>query len=230
MVRRHEQSSFGAAHAFPGGVVDPEDAEVHEFCEGLTGDEVNSRLGVKADGLSYYSAAVRELFEEAGVLFADFSNLDENRASIRNALNDRSMNWAEFVNQNELSLHCGKFHYFSHWVTPETMAKRYSTRFFLAELPQGQIAEHCGGELTDSCWATASDTLAASRRGDVKLHYPTIKTLESVARHHSMVELVDWARSCVEWGITSMIPMMIQRNGKSEIVLPGDKDYPGAKS
>ena len=230
MVRRHERSSFGDAHAFPGGVVDPEDHEVHEFCEGLTRDEASLRLGVKDDGLSYYSAAVRELFEEAGVLFADFSNLDENLVSVRNALNDRSMNWAEFVSQNKLSLHCGQFHYFSHWVTPETMAKRYSTRFFLAYLPHGQVAEHCGGELTDSCWASAKAVLAASRLGEVKLHYPTIKTLESVARHESIDDLVDWARSSVEWGITSMVPMMIERNGKLDIVLPGDKDYPGAKS
>ena len=230
MVRRHEESSFGDAHAFPGGVVDPEDHEVHDYCQGLKDEQANARLGVQSGGLSYYSAAIREVFEETGVLFADYSNLDENLVSVRNGLNDRSMNWAEFVNQNELSLHCGQFFYCSHWITPEKMAKRYSTRFFLAELPEGQIAEHCGGELTDSCWATASDTLAAFRRGDLKLHFPTIKTLESVARHDSMAELVDWARSCVEWGITSMVPMVIKRNGKNEIVLPGDKDYPGAKS
>lgn len=230
MVRRHERSSFGDAHAFPGGVVDPEDGEVHEYCDGLTRVDANSRLGVESDGLSYYSAAVRELFEESGVLLADYSDLDEDLASVRNALNDGSLNWAEFVNRNALSLHCGQFHYFSHWITPESMEKRYSTRFFLAQMPQGQVAEHCGGELTDSCWATASDTLAASRRGEIKLHYPTIKTLESVARHESIDELVDWARSSVEWGITSMVPMMIERNGKLDIVLPGDKDYPGAKS
>ncbi len=164
------------------------------------------------------------------MLFADFSNLDEDLASVRNALNDGSMNWAEFVNRNELSLHCGKLHYFSHWVTPQMMDKRYSTRFFLAHLPHGQVAEHCGGELTDSCWSSAREVLAASRRGEVKLHYPTIKTLESVARHESIDELVAWARSSVEWGITSMIPVVIERNGKQEIVLPGDKDYPGAKS
>ncbi len=53
MVRRHAKSSFGDAHAFPGGVVDPEDAEVHDFCEGLTSEEANSRLGLESDGLSY---------------------------------------------------------------------------------------------------------------------------------------------------------------------------------
>jgi len=228
MVRRHERSSFGSAHAFPGGVVEKEDAEVHAFCEGLSNAEANTRLGIPDGGLDYYSSAVRELFEESGVLLADFSSLDENLAAARDALNDGSLNWAEFVTLNELSLHCGELHYISHWVTPPNEPKRYSTRFFLSTLPDGQNAEHCGGELTESCWATATEILAAERRGDVKLIFPTIKTLESVARHRTLDSLLDWAKSCVEWGITSMIPLMIERDGKSEIVLPGDKDYPGA--
>jgi len=228
MVRRHERSSFGSAHAFPGGVVDKEDTEVHAFCEGLSSAEANTRLGIADGGLDYYSSAVRELFEESGVLLADFSGLDENLAAVRDALNDGSLNWAEFVTLNELPLHCGELHYISHWVTPPNEPKRFSTRFFLSTLPEGQDAEHCGGELTESCWATATEVLAAERRGDVKLIFPTIKTLESVARHRTLDSLLDWAKSCVEWGITSMIPLMIERDGKSEIVLPGDKDYPGA--
>jgi len=229
MVRRHAESSFGAAHAFPGGVIDPEDSEVGDFCRELTSAEASARLGIADNGLGYYSAAIRELFEEAGVLLADIASLDENLASVRNALNDGSLNWAEFVIRNELSLHCGQLHYFSHWVTPPTQAKRYSTRFFLAVLPNGQDAEHCGGELTESCWATANEMLAAGRCGDVKLHYPTIKTLESIARHETLDGLVEWAKMCVEWGITSMVPLLIERGGKQEIVLPGDKDYPGVK-
>lgn len=230
MVRRHEKASFGSAYAFPGGVVDPEDSEVHEFCHGLTSAAANLRLGVEDNGLDYYSAAVRELFEETGVLLAKFSSLDEDLASVRDALNDGSLNWAEFVTRRELLLDCSNLHYISHWITPPILPKRYSTRFFLTALPAGQEAMHCGGELTASRWATATDMLAAQRRGEVKLHYPTIKTLESVARHKTMDELVDWAKSCVEWGVTSMVPVIIERNGKKELVLPGDKDYPGAKS
>ena len=230
MVRRHETSSFGAAHAFPGGVVDAEDSEIYDFCQGLTSTEANFRLGVESDGLRYFSSAIRELFEESGVLLADLSMVDENLTAVRDALNDGSLSWAEWVTSSRLPLYCGQLHYFSHWVTPETQAKRYSTRFFLAQLPDGQIAEHCGGELTASCWATANDILAAGRRGDLKLHHPTIKTLESIARHKTMENLVDWARSCFEWGITSMIPAVISRNGQQEIVLPGDIDYPGTRS
>lgn len=230
MVRRHEQSSFGSAHAFPGGVLDPEDAGVHAFCDGLTPGEANTRLGIESGGLDYYSAAIRELFEESGVLIADYSFLDENLAAVRDALNDGSLDWAEFVTRNELPLNCGKLHYISHWTTPPFEPKRYSTRFFVAALPQGQDAVHCGGELTESCWATATDVLAAERRGDVKLIFPTVKTLESIARHSTLDSLMDWAKSCVEWGITSMVPLMIERDGKMDIVLPGDKDYPGIKA
>ncbi len=230
MVRRHESSPFGDAHAFPGGVVDPGDSSVHEFCTGLSADDADSRLGVKSGGLDYYSAAVRELFEETGVLLADIASLDEDLVSVRDALNDGSEGWAEFVTRTKLQLHCGELHYFSHWITPPKLDKRYTTRFFLAELPSGQDALHCGGELTESCWSTAADILTAGRSGEIKLHYPTVKSLESIARHKTLDSLLDWAKACVEWGVTSMVPEVITRDGRQEIVLPGDRDYPGAKS
>jgi len=230
MVRRHAQSSFGAAYAFPGGVVDDDDTEVHEFCSGLSAAQANARLGVKANGLDLYSAAVRELFEESGVLLANTASLDEDLNVIRDGLNDGSESWSDFVSRAQLQLRCDQLHYISHWVTPLAQARRYSTRFFLAELPSGQCAAHCGGELTDSRWTTAHDMLEAGRAGAVELHFPTVKTLESIARHKTLEALMDWARSCVEWGVTSMVPAIIKRDGQDEIVLPGDKDYPGAKS
>lgn len=230
MVRRHISSAFGDAFAFPGGVIDPEDKLVHEFCGGLGDAEANLRLGVESSGLDYFSAAVRELFEETGVLLADISTLDENLNDVRDGLNDGTANWADFVTRNELQLHCERLYYISHWITPPTQPKRYSTRFFLAELPGGQEALHCGGELTESCWGLPHDFLLANREGEIELYFPTIKTLESISRHRTLDELLDWARSSVDWGITTMVPRIIKRDGKQDIVLPGDKDYPGAKS
>ena len=229
MVRRHAKSSFGAAYAFPGGVVDDDDAAVHEFCMGLSSRQADSRLGVKANGLDLYSAAIRELFEESGVLLASAEDLDEDICAVRDALNDGTERWSDFVTRNQLELQCDRLHYISHWITPINQPKRYSTRFFLTELPIGQTAMHCGGELTDSRWITAHDMLEAGREGVVELHFPTIKTLESIARHKTLEALVEWARSCVEWGVTSMVPAIIVRDGKQEVVLPGEKDYPGAK-
>ena len=230
MARRHAESSFGAAHAFPGGVLDSDDAAVHEFCTGLGTLEADAHLGVRTKGLDYYSAAIRELFEESGVLLADLSGIDEDLGAVRDGLNCGSDNWADFVTRNRLELHCDKLHYISHWITPQLMKKRYSTRFFLAEIPAGQRATHCGGELTESCWMTAHDTLEAGREGEIKLHFPTIKTLESIARHKTLQELVEWAQSCVQWGVTSMLPAVVVRDGEQHIALPGEKDYPGVKS
>jgi 8-oxo-dGTP pyrophosphatase MutT (NUDIX family) len=230
MVRRHADSSFGAAYAFPGGVVDLDDTKVHEFCTGLSTGQANRRLGVKENGLDFYSAAIRELFEESGVLLGSGAQFDEDLEAIRDGLNDGSSSWWDFVNKTGLELHCDQLHYFGHWVTPTTQTKRYSTRFFLAELPEGQAARHCGGELTDSRWITAHEMLEAGRQGTVMLHFPTIKTLETIARHKTLEALVEWARSCVEWGVTSMLPAIIFRGGKAEVVLPGEKDYPGLES
>lgn len=230
MVRRHAKSSFGAAYAFPGGVVDADDAEVHEFCSGLSMTQANTRLGVKKDGLDYFSAAIRELFEESGVLLANVNDFDEDLGAVRDSLNDGSERWSDLVTRNRLELHCDQLYYFSHWVTPLSQPRRYSTRFFLAELPEGQVAEHCGGELTDSRWVTAHDMLEAGRAGAVELHFPTVKTLESIARHKTLEALVEWARSCVAWGVTSMLPAIVMRDGKAEIVLPGEKDYPGLRT
>ncbi len=230
MVQRHAQSSFGDAHAFPGGVVDPEDKLVHDFCRGVGARDADSRLGVKGEGLDYYSAAIRELFEESGVLLANTDDVAEGPDAARDALNDGSDNWTDFVLRNELELNCGALHYFSHWITPPSIPKRYSTRFFIAAMPERQIAVHCGGELTDSCWMTAHDALEAGRAGDISLHFPTIKTLETIARYRTLGELIEWAAAAVEWGVTSMLPIMIERDGKEEVVLPGDRDYPGVES
>jgi 8-oxo-dGTP pyrophosphatase MutT (NUDIX family) len=230
MVRRHENSSFGAAYAFPGGVVDPEDRLVHDYCTGLSAGQADARLGVRGDGLDYYSAAIRELFEESGVLLAGVAGLKDTLEDVREALNDGSDNWADFVVRNDLELSCDAIHYFSHWVTPPSLEKRYSTRFFIAAMPEGQTAVHCGAELIDSRWSAAAEMLEAGRAGEVHLHFPTIKTLETIARHKTFEALMKWAEECVDWGVTTMAPVIVERDGRPEILLPGDKDYPEAAS
>ena len=96
-------------------------------------------------------------------------------------------------------------------------------------MPAGQTAEHCGGELTASWWGTANEVLAAERRGEINLIFPTLKTIDCLARHRTLESLLEWARSSVDWGITSMVPQIIERDGNKDIVLPGDKNYPGSR-
>ena len=200
MVKRHERSSFGSAYAFPGGVLEPADCEVHGQCTGMSDADADRQLGI-AGGLDYFSAALRELFEESGVLLGSSRLSEQELDQARTALNDQSLGWDRFLVDNDIMLPCDALHYFSFWITPEGSPKRYATRFFLTELPAGQTAIHCGGELTDSCWMSASAVLEAGRNQGMCVHYPTRKTLERVAQFASTAELLEWARCCAEKGV-----------------------------
>ena len=201
MVKRHERSSFGAAFAFPGGVLEPADHDVHAFCKGLTDSDASKQLDLDSGGLDYFSAAVRELFEESGVLLGESALCSQALAEARNALNNATLSWDQFVMDNQVIMPCDQLHYFSFWITPEGLPKRYSTRFFLTALPEGQHAVHCGGELTDSCWMPAAAVLNAYRDRSMRVHYPTRKTLERVAEFDSAASLLDWARQCAAKGV-----------------------------
>ncbi len=208
MVKRHARSSFGAAFAFPGGVLEADDSLVHDRCMGITADEANTLLETD-DALDYYSSAVRELFEEAGVLLADYDELPLPVEEARRMLNDNTASWKQFLEDGNMRLRCADLLYFSFWITPETIPKRYSTRFFLAELPEGQEAMHCGGELTDSVWMTANDVLAASRTGKMTVHFPTMTTLKSLAGFESVAEMQSWCRSRQQDGVPCIHPRIV---------------------
>ena len=208
MVQRHANSSFGAAYAFPGGVLDAADRDVEQFCSGLDTEEAQRILGVTTGGLDFYVGAIRELFEETGVLLATSDNSMESLATLRDRLNNKLISWTEFVRETGARMLCNELHYFSHWITPEQMNKRYTTRFFVAECPAGQVAYHDERELTNSTWITAADALQAGKTGSMKLHYPTRKTLESLAEHNGVGDIVDWARDCEKSGVESILPVM----------------------
>lgn len=208
MVKRHAHSSFGSAYAFPGGVLEDSDRIVHEHCFGRTGVEADALLSVDDNsGLDYFSAAVRELFEEVGVLLGRSRLPVREFDVVRSRLNDVSLSWDSFVADYQLEMHCEKLHYFSFWITPEMQPKRYSARFFLAELPEGQNASHDGGELTDSRWMPAREILTASKNKTMRVHYPTRTTLESLAPFASTTALCSWARSCAEAGVPCTQPV-----------------------
>ena len=220
LVQRHERSAFGGAHAFPGGVLEDADARVADHCAGVTAEEADALLHV-ADGLTWFSAAIRELFEESGVLLATVGRPGVDLGAARDALNDGTLDWHAFVRDYALQLRCDVLNYFSFWITPEALPRRFSTRFFLAAMPAGQDAAHCGGELTDSCWMTAKEALAACREGSIRLHFPTTRTLEALARHGSVDELLDWAASCARDGVPCIFPEIKERHGEARVVVAG---------
>ena len=208
MVQRHVDSSFGAAYAFPGGVLDTSDADCHEHCVGRTAADANVALGLKRGGLDFFIAAIRELFEETGVLLATHEIPIDELELLRKSLNCESQTWNNFVYDYDLRLRCDQLRYFSHWITPEKMPKRYNTRFFVAELPAGQVAHHDERELTNSKWITAAHALQEGKNGLMTLHYPTRKTLESLADHRSVAALLDWAKNCEASGVKPTRPVL----------------------
>jgi len=221
MVQRHEKSSFGGAFAFPGGVLEDADGLVAAHCDGITHEQVDALLGTE-NGLDYFSAAIRELFEESGVLLADIGDSDVDLDKVRKELNRGDLDWGGFVTAAGVRLHCSVLNHFSYWITPEALPKRYSTRFFLAAMPDDQVALHCGGELTDWCWISAGDALREEREGSMLMHFPTIMTLKSLALHESLDAMLQWAESRAEEGVPCIFPEIGKRDGESRVIVGGN--------
>lgn len=228
LVLRHERASFGASYVFPGGVNEDADETVAGYCGDTDDAQLSARLAIGCGGLAYFSAAIRELFEETGVLLARrrsgaaLTAADSER--LRSALNDGELSWPRLLQSENLELACDGLHYFAYWVTPRHFDKRFSTRFFAAQLPPGQHAWHDGGELTDSCWMTPAAALASAADGQLVLPPPTRHTLERFAGFASVAAALDFAREREARGVDCILPAIVGDEGR--IAMPGSADYP----
>ena len=203
LSRRAERGDHNSgAWVFPGGIVDAADRDAHACCIGLDDAAASTRLGVAQGGLDYYVAAVRECFEEAGLLFAvdragiliDLAGAAGERwAQWRAPLHRGERSIVEFCREAGLQLAVDKLVYLSHWLTPPGRAKRFDTRFFIAAAPDSQEAAHDGTEMLEQLWLQPADALA--RGTALKLMTPTLKTLELLAGQPSVQALLDWART-----------------------------------
>ncbi len=212
LLRRAERGDHNSgAWVFPGGMVEPGDRRCHAWCSGLDDAAASARLGLPHGGLDYFVAAVRECFEEAGLLIAldargalldlraDPSDAAE-IAAWRGPLHRGERNLAELCKRHGLSLAIDRLVYLSHWLTPPVRAKRFDTRFFIAEAPAAQVARHDDTELVEQQWLRPADALAEGAA--LKLMTPTLKTLEAIARFDSVQALLAWARSPREIDLT----------------------------
>jgi 8-oxo-dGTP pyrophosphatase MutT (NUDIX family) len=232
MVRRRAGDVFGDSYAFPGGLVDDNEPTAHDYCQGVSAKEADKLLRVPNGGLNFYSAAIRELFEETGILLAqdtsgnwapDRPDLQELRVQVDKGL----LPWSEFLRDQELHMACDALHYFAHWETPLIEPKRWSARFFFAAMPSDQDVRHDGGELTDSLWITAAAALSTSRDREMKLPFPTIRSLMMLPEVSSIDGLIDWANERAIAGVQKLRPVRVEKNGKSRWTIVGDPDYPG---
>ena len=234
MLKRHTKSVFGDVHVFPGGVVDACDAAMEDCCDSVTSADADRALGT-GDALRHYSAAIRELFEETGVLLAhgagDSGNTDAPPAgdTERRGLIHGELQWDRWVRERQLKLATRELHYFAHWVTPKSEPRRFSTRFFVAVMPANQEAMHDGVELTDSRWMTAQDVLEAQRKRQMQLIYPTYRSLRDIAGFRSVAEIVGWADERLRNGVARVLPAIVEVDGKEKVILPGDPRYPAER-
>lgn len=190
MVRRHQESRFMAnAMVFVGGRTDELDADpaFWSFESGVSVPEAAKRIGVAKFGptRSIYAAAVRETFEESGVLLARDKHgvlvSAEGLAPLREALNTDEVSFGDLLAKRKLTAAFSELRYLAHWITPEFEPRRYDTYFFACRMPPGQQASYDERETTAGDWYRVDDVLEANKRADVLLAPPTLCVLEDLA-------------------------------------------------
>jgi 8-oxo-dGTP pyrophosphatase MutT (NUDIX family) len=218
MLRRHGRSGFAAdMWVFPGGTLDDEDRTLDpRKWRGIDPEALSERFKLPPeDVLGMHVAAVRETFEESGILLADAAEAPT-----------RDADFHAWLAGADAVLDLGCLTYWSRWVTPAQEPRRYDTCFFLARAPEGQIAEHDRHEITDQRWIGPRQALEEHHAGRLPLIYPTIRTLEELAEHDAVDALVQAAEARPE--VRSVQPHAeLDDDGRFVRILhPDEPDYP----
>ncbi|MDL9944067.1 NUDIX domain-containing protein [Gordonia sp. ABSL11-1] len=196
LQRRVKQMAFaGGMTVFPGGGVDPRDAEVDLGWTGPDAQWWADAFGTDADtAKALVCAAVRETFEECGVLLATGSDGSspepQTFAAQRTQLVDKSLSLADFFGAQQLTLRADLLRPFAHWITPVNEKRRYDTRFFVAALPDGQDPDDQTSEAEVARWIGAQDALDAWAAGLHFLLPPTWAQLTAIAEYDSVADLL----------------------------------------
>lgn len=239
MLRRTFSAAFASGmFVFPGGKVDEVDgiAEIGELCDGLTDAEASGLLGIPAGGLAYWVAAVRECFEEAGVLLARHAStgevirFDDDEVATqfqaeRENIHDGSVALLELCRRENLRITTDEIHYVSHWITPKGERRRFDTRFFVARAPGAQHALHDDGETIESMWLRPEDAIRRWREGDLMLMPPTAANIEFLLPHRTADEVLTAAAKV---GVpTTILPKLrVDSDGRVVgILMPGQPGY-----
>jgi 8-oxo-dGTP pyrophosphatase MutT (NUDIX family) len=212
LTRRPEAMRFlGGFYVFPGGTVHAADysEEMLQRCRSLTGDQAQRLLSghhEPSEALGHWVAVVRELFEEVGILLcmndqgaplALGDSIDNKRVELaRRAVVQGKLDFAAFVQAENLFCDLAKIVYFDHWVTPAIYSMRFDTRFYIAVLPTGQVPLSQSEEVTHSLWIEPDAALARMDRRDFPILPPTTTVLDRLAR------LSTWERLRAEFKLS----------------------------
>ena len=202
--RPQNMETYAGVYVFPGGSVEANDGSeaMLSLMRGLSAGQAQQLLGTELKPefcLAHWVAAVRELFEEAGVHFfvtARGEPLATGRkqflarlAEKRKALQRGGLNFFDLLQSEQLHCDVTPLIYFFHRVTPEHYAIRFDTRFYLAALPAGQTPLHYSEEVTESLWINAKEALERSTEGQFPMMPPTVAVLRTLMEHRTWQDL-----------------------------------------
>ena len=233
MMQRNFQSVFmPGMHVFPGGAVDPHDssADIAALCSGLDDVDASRKLGISSGGLAYWVAAIRESFEEAGILLAcndtgEIVTLDdavraERFHAYRSRVEHGEHPLSDMLKHEGLQLPLQRITYFSHWITPVGAPRRYDTRFFVAHAPESQKPLHDNRETINHVWVRPGEALSLNKQKKFDMRTPTVHTLRLFAEHDNVASLIERMQAL---GDIPVIEPRIAKNGRR--LLPGAAGY-----
>jgi 8-oxo-dGTP pyrophosphatase MutT (NUDIX family) len=236
MMRRTLKAVFvGGFYVFPGGAVDAADraAEVAASCIGLTDADASEQLSIPSGGLAFWVAAVRECFEEAGVLLAagpdgELVHFGEEATEHRFEAHRRAVHSGErrlidICADEGLRLAVGDIEYVSHWITPEGEPRRFDTRFFVARAPVGQEPLHDDHETIASLWVRPTDALARQEAGELQMITPTITHLQYLEGFATTEAAM--ADAATIRHPPTVLPELLPKAEGVAVVMPGDPGY-----
>lgn len=228
MVRHYEIDFNSGALVFPGGSVDKGDNEIIARPELYSGAE-----GLDAADLSFRIAAIRETFEESGILLArpkgskalvDARRAQEIEAVHRTVLCEGKTTFLNVLADHGMLLALDLLVPYAHWITPEGMPKRFDTWFFLAAAPPEQAGAHDGKESTDSIWVSPREALAGGESGRFKLPFPTTRNLIRLGKQPGVETALEDSRGK---SIVTVMPVMTKLNGGRQLRIPPEAGYDG---
>lgn len=229
MMVRHYQIEFASgALVFPGGSVDKGDREI-------AADPALHGGAADSEDMTYRIAAIRETFEESGILLArprgseamigagEAARIGE---AHRLALCEGKISFARIVADNGLVLAADQLAYYARWITPTALPKRFDTRFFLAKAPPDQLGMHDGREATDSIWIAPQEAVAGGASGRFKLPFPTTRNLIKLGRHRQADAALAEARVTP---VVTVEPTMSLDGDKRILTIPAEAGYDGSR-
>lgn len=233
LLKRSIQSGFfPGTYVFPGGEVDPEDRIVSLWMSNLDIDleEISQRFNggmTEEEAIAHGVTAIRETFEEAGVLLCYHNEPGQGnmeRVCARRMDRDLPKRWLkDLVVSEGWSLEFSRLGRWAHWITPELMPRRYETRFFLAFMPAGQECIPDFLETTEGIWVTPEKGLAGNLQGEIPLSPPTLITLHELLQYSNLGDLEKETKTR-QWG-EALLPRMIPSAQGALILEPWDPMY-----